>query len=166
VITRVGAFFYVPGAKPRHIAQARSHLDLAPTLLDLMGVEPLPEFMGKSLVPELMGGEPDRREPLVLELNEDSHNPPVRAIIQGDYKLIGYGRRHRNVRYTLYHLKNDPGEEKDLAKAEPEKLAEMKQLFAETFAKIPSVEPYGGAKLHGGGQANGPMGPPRVKAAK
>jgi arylsulfatase A-like enzyme len=164
VLTRVGAFFYVPGAKPRHIDAARSHIDLAPTLLDLMGLEPMAEFMGKSLVPEIMGQAPDNREPIVTELNEDSHNPPVRAIIQGDYKLTVYGK-HKGWRHALYNLKQDPGEEHDLAQSEPAELARMKELFFATFAQIPSVEPYGGAKLHGGGQATGPLGPPKAAAS-
>jgi arylsulfatase A-like enzyme len=164
VLTRIGAFFHVPGAKPRHIAEARSHIDLAPTILDLMGLEPMPEFMGKSLVPEIMGKAPDNREPIVTELNEDSHNPPVRAIIQGDYKLTVYGK-HKGWRHALYNLKQDPGEEHDLAQSEPAELARMKELFFATFAKIPSVEPYGGAKLHGGGEATGPLGPPKIAAS-
>jgi arylsulfatase A-like enzyme len=134
---------------------------MAPTILDLMGLEPMPEFMGKSLVPEIMGAAPESHEPIVTELNEDSNNPPVRAIVQGDYKLTVYGTR-QGWRHVLYNLRHDPSEEHDLAQAEPEELARMKALFFATFAKIPSVQPYGGAKLHGGGQATGPLGPPKA----
>ena len=58
-----------------------------------------------------------------------------------------------------FNLKDDPAEENDLSKKEPEKLEEMKKTLFDTFAKIPSVEPYGGMKLRGGGKARGPMGP-------
>lgn len=62
-------------------------------------------------------------------------------------------------KYLLFNLKTDPGEETDLAKTEGEKLEQMKTLLEAEFAKVPSVEPYGGMKLKGGGTAKGPMGP-------
>ena len=44
-------------------------------------------------------------------------------------------------------------------KLEPKKLQELRMLLDRTFSKIPSVTPYGGMKLKGGGTANGPMRP-------
>ena len=37
----------------------------------------------------------------------------------------------------------------------------MKKLLEETYAAIPTVEAYGGAKLKSGRVSNGPMAPPR-----
>jgi len=82
-----------------------------------MGLPPEKEFMGKSFMPELFGAQPDNREPIICELTEDSHNPPRRAVILGDYKLIVIKER----KFQLYNLKTDPGEEKDLAKTEPDR---------------------------------------------
>ena len=157
VLTRVPLMIYTPGAEPKRIEERRSHIDLAPTILELMGVEKPDSFVGTSLVPEVYGAEPPKpREPIILDLPDDSHNPQVRAVIAGDYKIIVYG----TWRYELFNLKKDPGEEHDLAKEEPEKLAEMKALFEKTWAAIPAVKPFGGIKLKGGSTANGPMGPP------
>jgi choline-sulfatase len=155
VLTRVPLIVHAPGLEAQRIDQRRSHIDVPPTVLDLMGV-PIPDdFPGKTLVPELYGAEPPRnREPIVLELSEDSHNPPRKGLISGDYKLIAAGRS-----YQLYNLKSDPGEQKDLAREEPEKLKEMRELLDKTYEKIPSVEPYGGMKLKEGGTARGPTGP-------
>ncbi|MBX3183408.1 MAG: sulfatase [Polyangiaceae bacterium] len=158
VLLKVPLIIKAPGAEPRRISERRNHLDIAPTIVDLMGVPPLEGFMGQSLVPEVYGAEPSKRETLLFELAEDSHNPPRRAIINGDYKLIVYGP---GWKYMLFNLKEDPGETKDLAKVETEKLDEMKQLFDAEWAKVPSIKPYGGMKLKGGGTANGPMGPPK-----
>ena len=58
VLTRVPLMISGPGIKPRRIDERRSHLDLAPTILDLMGFPPEPEFMGKSMLPELHGAAP------------------------------------------------------------------------------------------------------------
>jgi choline-sulfatase len=163
VLTRVPLLIKTPGATPRRIDQRRSAIDLSPTIMELMGQKPLESFMGESLVAEIYGAKPPPvRDVIVCELSEDSHNPPRRAIIAGDTKLIVYGK---GWKYMLFDLATDPEEKTDLAKQQPEKLEEMKELYQQTFAKIPSVEPYGGMKLKGGATANGPMGPPKEKAS-
>lgn len=159
VLTRVPMMISGPGIKPRRISQRRSHIDLAPTILDLMGVPPEPEFMGKSFGPELFGATPDNREPILSELTEDSHNPPRRAVIQGDYKLIVIKER----KFMLFNLSKDPAEETDLAETEPDQLAAMKAVYTKLYEHMPVVEPYGGVTLKEGGTANGPIGPKLAK---
>jgi arylsulfatase A-like enzyme len=161
VLVRVPLLIVAPGADPQRIKEPRTHIDIAPTLMDLMGQEPLEGFLGKSLVPEVYGAEPPQsREPLTLELAEDSNNPHRRALVKGDYKLIVYDTGWQKL---LFNLKDDPGEEKNLSKSEPEKLAEMLELFEKTFAAIPSIRPYSGNKLKSGKLANGPVGPPKAE---
>jgi choline-sulfatase len=155
VLTRVPLLISGPGIKPRRIAERRSHIDLAPTILDVMGFAPEPEFMGKSMLPELEGANADNREPILSELTEDSHNPLRRAFIQGDYKLIVVDGR----KFQLYNLSKDPGESTDLAEAESAKLAELKAAYSKRYEALPLIEPFGGATLKGGASARGPMGP-------
>lgn len=161
MLVRVPLIVHAPGAEPRRITAPRSHIDIAPTLMDLMGQKPLSGFMGKSMVPEIYGADPDNREPIVVELAEDSHNPHRRAIILGDYKYTVYETGWRKL---LFNLKDDPGEEHDLSEKEPEKLAEMQAAFDKAFAAMPSIRPYGGATLKSGKSANGPSGPPEAPA--
>jgi arylsulfatase A-like enzyme len=148
---------FAPGAAPHRIESNRSQIDLAPTILDLEGIaERPPSFVGHSLAPEIFDAKKaEPREPVVLDLPEDSHNSETRAIVHGNLKLIVYGK----VRSELYDLAQDPGETKDLSKSEPEKLAQMKAEFEKTWADIPFVESYGGMKLHDGTTARGMMGP-------
>ena len=157
VLTRVPVLVLAPGATPHRIDRNRSQIDLAPTILDLEGIaDPPPSFMGRSLAPEIFdAAKTDDRDPIVLDLPEDSHNSQTRAIVRGNMKLIVYGKS----RSELYDLAQDPGEMKDLAKAEPEKLAQMKAEFDRVWAGIPFVESYGGMKLHDGTTARGMMGP-------
>jgi arylsulfatase A-like enzyme len=157
VLTRVPLIVHAPGAAPAQIDANRSQIDLAPTILDLAGVHDVPPtFAGRSLVPEIYGVEkPQNRDPIVLDLPQDGQNPEVRAVIQGNMKLIDYAA----VRSELYDLAEDPDELHDLAKKRPEALAAMKAVFAAAWAKIPVVKPYGGNKLHDGSTANGPMAP-------
>ena len=157
VLTRVPLFIHTPGAAPKRIEQKRSHVDLAPTILDLEGIHDMPpSFVGKSLVPEIYGVEPPGdRDPIVLDLPEDSHNPDIRATIVGNLKLIVYD----GIRNELYDLAADPDELHDLAKTEPEKLAQMKAADTLARSKIPVIESYGGMKLRSGKIAKGRMGP-------
>ncbi len=156
-LVRVPLVFVVPGVKPQRIDQKRSYIDLAPTIMDLMGQPPHGDFVGKSLKPEIYGtAKPESREPIVLDLAADTNNPPTRAIVQGDFKLI-YDMVAK--RYRLFNIKDDPKELRDLAGKNKSKLSEMKKLLEEVSSKIPYVTPYGGYKLIGGGRANGPKGP-------
>jgi hypothetical protein len=107
------------------------------------------------MLPELLGAEPNSREPILTELSEDSHNPYRRALIEGDLKLIDFGRS----RFELYDLTKDPGELENLASTRKDDLARMKQRFDAAWSAVPSVAPYGGMKLREGGTARGPVGP-------
>ncbi len=159
VLTRVPLIVKVPGASPRRIDARRSHIDLAPTFVDLLGVAAPASFVGKSLVPEIVNGTaPDDREPIVLDLPADSNNPPTRAIVRGDHKLIV---DVAGGAFRLYDLAEDPGEERNLASSSKHRdtLAAMRRLYEQTWAKIPVVAPFGGGKLIGGGVADGPRGP-------
>ena len=153
MLTHVPLFFRVPGAAPRHIDEPRSHVDIAPTVLELMGVKAENDFVGKSLVAELFGATPEPR-PVIVDLPADSNNPENRALISGDYKLVVFGN---DVRFELYNLKADPDEKENLAKTDAERLAQMKALYTEIWSKLPRVKPYGGNKLTGGGTADGPV---------
>ena len=153
MLVHVPMFFQIPGAEPRRIDTPRSHIDLAPTILDLMEVKGAPEFAGQTLVPELFGAEPAAR-PVLLDLPPDSNNEERRALVHGDYKLLVYGRDYR---FGLYHLSADPEEKKNLRKQEPEKFEEMKALYQQVWGAVPKVKPFGGNKLKGGGRATGPM---------
>lgn len=157
VLVRVPLIISAPGAAPIRITRARTHIDLAPTIADLMGLPPLEQFEGQSLVAEMYGSDPEPR-PALLELAEDSHNPGLRAIVEGDYKLIV---QRRGGAPRLFNLREDPGELNNLARREPAKLAEMSAALERGFREVPEVEPYGGMKLHGGRRAQGRDGRPK-----
>ena len=114
-LVRVPFIVRVPGVAARHVQARRSAIDLAPTILDLCGV-PAPvasatDFLsGTSLVPDLLAtGEPPERA-VFIDMAAGPNNADRQALIEGDKKLVASGGRP----LSLYDLKADPGETKDL----------------------------------------------------
>jgi len=94
--------------------------DFMPTLLDVAGLEPRPGQVidGTSLVPLLKGGDRLDRNTLYWYYPTYHHSTPALAIREGDWKLIHF---LQDDHVELYHLADDVGETKNMAKAMPEK---------------------------------------------
>jgi arylsulfatase A-like enzyme len=108
--------------------RARS-VDIAPTVLDLLGVEAHPRMSGKSLLP-LAKGQSEAEERVVISEGRGS-----RAVLAGKWRLLAregaariviQGDKTRETDFELYDLSEDPGERRDLAGRRPEIVAEMK----------------------------------------
>jgi hypothetical protein len=91
-ILRVPLLSGATGIAARRLPQNVSLVDVAPTILELTGAEPLPGAAGRSLAPLLRG---------------ESFERPRRAIVEGRFKLV-FGQRART--YVLYDLERDPYE--------------------------------------------------------
>lgn len=106
-----------PGSvKPGTVSDAVGHvIDLMPTLCEIAGATPPEKLPGKSLVPELKGGEGSARK-----LGWDHIG--ASAWREGDWKLV---RRSRRNPWELYDLSKDPNELKNLADTEKEKVETM-----------------------------------------
>ena len=144
VLTHVPLMFVVPGQAPRHVDAPRSHLDLVPTLFELMGAKPNPELRGKAFTPELFGAEALPRD-VLCDLPEDTHNERRRSLLHDGFKIIALAN---DFRFELYDMKNDPDEKVDLIKKEPEKAKEMIALYKETAKTIHEEPIKGGVTKH------------------
>jgi arylsulfatase A-like enzyme len=160
VLLRVPLLIHAPGAAPVRIRAARSAIDLAPTIVDLMGLPVADSFRGHSLSRELYGAAPEARAALLFSLCEDSQNPGFRGIISGDDKLIVPEAEGAALR--LFNLKQDPNELLDLSERRMGKQIELSVREEREFESVPSVEPFGGMKLHSGRIAQGSDGPSRA----
>jgi choline-sulfatase len=144
-LVRVPLFVYVPGAKARRIELPRSAIDLAPTFAELLGLPPDAEYRGKSLVPEVFGAEAEAR-PVLADLPRCDLMDKRRALIDGDYKLVIWGDDRK---FYLFNVVKDFREREDLSTKEPEKLAEMKALYAKVTAKLVNEPVVGSVPLLG-----------------
>lgn len=117
---RVPLFLRVPGVAPARVADFVRTVDLLPTLLELHGL-PLPDadrLEGVSLVPLLHGEASGARPPQLAEIRlKDGFH--ANALLEGSLKLVEDVSKGR---FALYDLATDPGERKDLAGAQPERV--------------------------------------------
>ncbi len=144
-VVNVPLMVCVPDVPPRKLEVRRSHIDLAPTVADLMGVAADPPFRGTSLVPEVFGETvPPRR--IVIDLPRCDLMDRRRAVIADGYKIIGFGN---DTNFKLYHLDRDPEEKQDLVEKEPEVFQRLKRIYEEESQKIPTVDVIGGVPLKG-----------------
>jgi arylsulfatase A-like enzyme len=106
-------------------------IDVAPTLLELAGIEGGGELPGRSLVSLLRGTGELAPMPIFVE----HANGSAVAMIEGRWKLIVSlfeGRDdvdplvYRHAAEELYDLAVDPAEEHDLSKVDPERVARMR----------------------------------------
>lgn len=93
------------------------NIDMAPTLLELAGVDAPDGMQGRSLVPLLQGKRPAWRESFLIEYYSDKVFP---RMLQMGYKAVR-NSRWKYIHYLelegmdeLYDLKNDPYEMKNL----------------------------------------------------
>jgi len=108
-IARVPLMIAMPGFPSRAVGGNVSLLDVAPTILDLVGAPPLPRAEGRSLA-RAMRGEPLASRRVFGE--SIRYGRAVRMVVDGDFKLI-YEARART--YELFNLRNDPGEQRNIA---------------------------------------------------
>jgi arylsulfatase A-like enzyme len=144
-LIRVPLMIMVPGVTARRIDLNRSAIDLAPTILELMGLAP-DGLDGVSLVPELyQKQEPEARD-VIIDLPRTSNSDRRRAVIHDHYKLIAYGD---DSYYQVFDIDADPTESKSLEKAEKAKFDEMVALYKRKKKEIKDIGPYACRTLKG-----------------
>ena len=120
--------------------------DFYPTMLEMAGLPLRPEqhVDGVSLAGLLKGTGTLRRNAVYWHYPHyhGSGNRPSGAVRAGDYKLIEW---YEDGRIELYNLKDDLGEQTDLATAESAKAAELRHMLhawrGEMDGKMPASEP-------------------------
>jgi arylsulfatase A-like enzyme len=99
---------YPPLIKPTVLKnEVAENVDIAPTIVDMLGLQPMKQADGMSLVP-LMKGEPVQRPYYALSEFMDTK----RTIRVGSWKLIWSG----GIDVDVYHSEVDRSEKEDLAK--------------------------------------------------
>lgn len=145
ILTHVPLMIRAPGIAPRQIDTPRSGVDLAPTILEFLGVPKDPEMQGTSLMGELYGKDPEARD-VIVDLPRTSDNDRRRAFIRGDMKLIAEGD---DEAWRLFNVKDDWDEKKDLKKTQAEEFEKLRGAYKERVKSIKDVCPKMREKLKG-----------------
>jgi arylsulfatase A-like enzyme len=128
-VVRVPLILHVPGAPPRVVAEPVSVVDVAATLLDLVGLDRPAGQNGRSLAAAVRGEGPAPDRTVLAELIADRNiTRNLVAAFHGTWKLIW--DLDANT-YELYSLVDDPGDTRDLAGDRPDVTAEMRRRLDE-----------------------------------
>lgn len=95
-------------------------VDVAPTILDALGMDPPEAMTGRSFLPELLGNVADAPRATVSGFMQGS-----RALAAGRYKLV----QHELTQSALYDTRTDPQESKDVAADRPIALSYVRGLL-------------------------------------
>ncbi|HND52861.1 MAG TPA: sulfatase [Pirellulaceae bacterium] len=123
-----------PTNRPQVLRQLVLHTDVAPTILDVCGAEPLPSIHGKSWAPLVRGESTGWRKSFYYSYNYEKqfpYTPNVRGVRTDEWKYIRYPHgdgspdRHKA---ELYDLRSDPEETKNLIDdpAQQSRIAELR----------------------------------------
>jgi arylsulfatase A-like enzyme len=120
----------IPGVKPHQVDQVVQVIDVAPTILSLLGA-PVPRSMkGRSMVP-LLDGEAQAPRPAFAELlpaPEWDHEGKSMISADGKWHLF---YRQSDRKYELYDLTADPEEKHDLWDEQKDVGAQMQKQLAD-----------------------------------
>lgn len=122
-LVHVPLVFYVPGVKPHRVPVKRSHIDVVPTLLEILKIPapPAGELSGVSMLGDILNdgdhgadlaSYPERD--VYLDMPVGPYTQMRRGVLHGStpgLKLIHFGG---NL-YNLFDLSADPGEATDIA---------------------------------------------------
>lgn len=124
-VLRVPLWVALPSRATRSVTGLVSTIDLAPTVVDLIGRDIPSSFMGITLVPTLTGGEPPADRAVVADSGRR-----LRAMVFPDGTKVIEDVRHGVS--ELYDLRADPGERNSLYDAAGDarpQLAELQAFF-------------------------------------
>jgi arylsulfatase A-like enzyme len=139
--TRVPIVMVLPHVLPEnHEVKARARsIDIAPTVLDVLGLDPHPRMTGKTLVPLVKGQAEEER----VVVSEGRGSKAILAgrwrllVREGPARIVIQGDKTRETDVELYDLLEDPGERHDLAPKRPEIVAEMKARLDAALKNAP-----------------------------
>jgi arylsulfatase A-like enzyme len=146
--TRVSTIVRAPGVTPEasRCEQPVTSTDFYPTLLDLIGADPLPaqHSDGVTLRPLLEETGRLKRDAIFWHFPHYSNmrNRPGCSVRMGDWKLLEF---FEDGHLELYNLRDDIGETRNLAQQEPQRCGQMLQRLEawkeQVCARLPRPNP-------------------------
>ena len=113
------------------VKQQVSLIDLAPTIIDLIGCERVPNFHGKSLLPLIRGEMVETGCIISIDVEPVSNTKHFSCRTEKWKLIVTEGAEDR-----LYNLQNDPGETINLIDKEQRKARELKSRILDYISQL------------------------------
>jgi arylsulfatase A-like enzyme len=143
-LVRVPLLIYFPGVRPHHVPNKRSHIDLVPTLLDLMSIPPPAEgeLSGRSMLRDLVAkeGETFEERDVYIDMPTGPFTGMRHALITGPTP----GLKLYNMapgQFALFDLAKDPEEVDDIVARDRERFATLTRRFEEIRGRLKEQAP-------------------------
>ena len=115
-----------PGSVSKH---ASAFWDVMPTFCDIAGINTPKNTDGISFLPELLGEKQAEHDSFYFE-NSGGKRSTNQAVIKDDWKCIRFKiRETEETTVELYHMKDDPKEQHNVAEEYPVKVEELIKLM-------------------------------------
>lgn len=112
--TRVPLIIRVPGLAPRRIGLPAGHVDILPTLANLVGAGPVAGSMGRSLVDVLAGAPGPADRHVFQQLSYEGNHEMRAAASRGCHVIYNVSP---DSSWEVYAIDKDPGETRDMSDA-------------------------------------------------
>jgi arylsulfatase A-like enzyme/Flp pilus assembly protein TadD len=136
----VPLIFWGPGLlkKPHRVGSLVRTVDIAPTIVDLLGLPPLEDIEGTSLTPLIEGRE--------SSLDLVGYGESMRTLMTFGTSMLRFVRKGswkyiHKVSPELYDVSEDPGERNNLADQHPERVAELRARLRDLMEAAPESAP-------------------------
>jgi arylsulfatase A-like enzyme len=138
-LLHVPMIMVAPGLLPAgvEVDDSVGHIDLLPTLLDLLGIEPSYPGRGTSLVGLAHGKKINRTDAVLGMTFRPFAKRELRSLVQEGFKYI---RNEKSGLEELYNLAADPKELEDLSTADEQRRAAMRTFLDTELQKPPLVQ--------------------------
>lgn len=136
-LIRVPLLIKLPGQQVgRTIDTPTSQIDIAPTILELVGAEPIPTSEGRSLASALKGAPLEQAPVIAMAVLRESRFTHLTGghytVIEGKMKLVYHLAEDKS---ELYDLSADPRENRDISSAQPEVTTRLTALLKARIAR-------------------------------
>lgn len=129
------------------IKEMISMIDLAPTILDILGISKPKQMVGSSFLPLIQGGKREGAYYAFSERDYGDGRSGRKAVMIEEWKLMdGFAADKDYDTYVCYNLKNDPKELNNLAAIETEKFLSLKYKLDDWIRRTQVSLPEGEAQ--------------------
>jgi hypothetical protein len=114
------------------VSERVRNVDLAPTILELEGLEADPRMSGRSMMP-LVRGQKEAEPRVVVTEGRGS-----RGILWGRWRMVVHDNGEQDE--ELYDLGEDPGERHNVARSHPDEMADLKARLTAALANVRTAD--------------------------